>query len=121
MRNLIIFSVFLVYIFSFNSWARKPAVDPQMGIATVEFEPVAPEIAKGFNFTNTTRVPASQKAPLSGGAPFLLIALFLGLPIGIWFVIMAKASTNKKSNVVAFPTQKREEEESDDYDFPQAS
>lgn len=124
MRNLIIFGVFVLYLFNFNSWARKPAVDPQMTITTEHIKQQAPaaSVATGYNFSDQSKTaakPVTQSPPLQGGFPFLLIILAVFLPFGMWFAITTRASKQPDAEVIEFPTES--EKDDHDHEFPEAS
>ena len=102
-----------------NTWARKPAVEPQMGIEN-EFPTQSPKVAKGFAFPDTSRTPSAVAAPspatTSSTSATTVIALFLlGAPRFIWGVISWKSRKSTHHNVVEMPKN-----DHDDHDWPQA-
>ena len=93
-----------------------------MTISIEHMDKISPETAKGFNFTENQKVvqkTTKDSSPLQGGAPTLLILLFLGLPLGIWIAIIARASKGNTTNIIEFPTKSEDDEH--DHDYPQAS
>jgi hypothetical protein len=101
-----------------NSWARKPAVEPQMGIEN-EFPTQSPAVAKGYDFKNVNRTPSAQSAPVTAtnsSATTVLALFLLGAPLILWGAISWKQKEGPKpDNVVEF-----NKDDHDDHDWPQA-
>ena len=117
MRQLVLLFILILYTISLNSWARKPAVEPQMGI-TNEFQPQPPSIAKGFEFKeNVNRAPSSTDSSSTTATTFLVLIL-LGAPLLVWAGIQWKSKKSlTHSNVVNL----RDHQQEDPTDWPKAS
>jgi len=101
-----------------NTWARKPAVEPQMGIEN-EFPTQPPAVAKGYSFNNINRSPSATTTPVATeGMATTIFALFLlGAPLLMWGAISWKSKKQQHpDNVVEMPKN-----DHDDHDWPQAS
>lgn len=95
------FLLILILIMSMPLWARKPAVDPIMGIS-IDNEPKVkePSLSTGFQFSSYQEIkrhPQSieQNNEMRGQTqepdkvtPFFFMFLLLFLPVGLWFGIM---------------------------------
>jgi hypothetical protein len=132
--------VFLTILFSIQlAHARKPAVDPVVGISIEEYKEVPPEKAKGFNFNQARKPDAAQRvhnsaeiregsASDTAGAENLLVVFLVFLPViaaGMTFYLLKKEQPEeiKSDNVVDIFAKKKDDndDDHDDYNFPKAS
>lgn len=129
------------------AFARKPAVDPVIGVSIEEYKEVPPEQAKGFNFerkpnsnkaqANPERIHSPEKLAVdsatdeSSSSGKLLILFLIFLPIvasGITFYKLGRRQRDIHG-LEDVETIKSEEEtkahddheDHDDYDWPKAS
>ena len=88
---------------------RGPAVAPIIEISAEDNSPVPPSEAVAFDFTNNREIasiPAQQESLLP------LVALFVSLPLFIWFSVMMRLGRELKKhdelweNLASFPRTK---------------
>lgn len=132
-----------------NSFARKPAVEPVLGVSIEEYKEVAPEKAKGFDFNRKPTSKTNQKEEsLTTKANFterthsqadlrtdtatdtshsgtLVLLFFIFLPIiasGIVFYKLAKTEEKQERPTLRVINGSKEDEtENDDDDIKRAS
>ena len=97
MKKILI--LILTLVVSLPVWARKPAVEPVMGIS-IDNEPKVqnPTLNKGFEFTpyqeakrgpqSVSAAPEAKPAEADRVTPLFFMLIMLVLPIGLWFGIM---------------------------------
>lgn len=109
------------------SWARKPAVDPIMGIS-IDNEPIVkdPSLSQGFKFDSYQELKRSPqsvnqtKPPMALNEtektiPLLLIAFMLFLPVFVWFGFLKNLKNPHETRL-----EKKKEEDLHDH-FKKAS
>ena len=85
---------------------RGPAVAPIVEISAEDNSPVPPSEAVAYDFSNRREI-ASTPAPQTNYWP--LVALFVSLPVAIWFSMMMRLSKELKKrdgeweNLASFP------------------
>ena len=111
MRKIILLSILIIYAISFNSWARKPAIEPQMEIIN-EFKPLPPNMAKGYSFKeNVGRTPSalsSEHQTTSVAITSIITLLILGIPLSLWGAIAWKSRQLNPTNIVPFKTKQND-------------
>jgi hypothetical protein len=134
------FSIFLFTLLSFSistAFARKPAVDPGMGISIDHYDDVPAKQAKGYDWSenkaDAVSAPArpvqqqklnSQRAPsqetTTSSSPYFILGLLAALPFVLWFGIMKglPEQVASEDNTIDFPSQ---ENSDDDINYPKAS
>jgi hypothetical protein len=138
MRKLLILS--FISLVMTPSFARKPAVDPVIGVSIEEYKEVPPEKAQGFDFNrkpNSKNIAApvarthspeklsvqnATDANASSGK--LLFLFFIFLPIiasGITFYRLSKRHRDIHGMENLEVTERDEERNDDDFDIPKAS
>ena len=122
MRKVILLFILTIYAISFSSWARKPAIEPQMEVIN-EFKPLAPNVAKGYTFQeNVGRTPNAittpRKTTSTVSATSLITIVILGIPLFIWGAIAWRSRKLINSNVIPLPQKK---DHDDPEDWKQAS
>lgn len=140
MRNIIKFVIFtLIFgLLSFQSFARKPAVEPVSGISIDQYADVPPSKAKPFDFTQgqTKKLAPAKKGKTvkkttmedmrttkSRTNKILVIVMVFLLPVAVWLGLMKgikDLDIEEPSNVVDL-NSKRTNDDDDDIDFPKAS
>lgn len=122
----------LVLVMSFPVWARKPAVEPVMGIS-IDNEPKVqnPSLSKGFEFTpyqevkrgpqSVSTAPEAKPQEVDRVTPLFFILVMLVLPVGLWFGIMKNIKgTDKEVNADKVKELKNFKKDNHD-DFKKAS
>ena len=134
-------------LLSFEVEARKPAVEPVMGLSIEEYDNVPPEKAQGFNFEQDSKQSPKQVkqnqitpnqnpvAPRSlvnqslqsadSDTPAILFYILLSLlPFVVWFGLMKSLESNEEeftAEMYDLEAQRRKREEAKDDDIPKAS
>lgn len=122
-----------------SSQARRPAVEPVMGISVDEYKEVAPEKTKPYNFTQEPQVEEVSSSTSTTNTPIVtqkalenstdnpsvttaILVIFLSLPFAVWWAIMKKLPqipTRQRPQLKALEGGKSKEEETQD--LPKAS
>ncbi|OIQ19803.1 MAG: hypothetical protein BM556_04785 [Bacteriovorax sp. MedPE-SWde] len=139
MRKITVLT-FILFISS-TTFARKPAVDPVVGVSIEEYKEVPPEKAKGYDFNrrpNSEKRAASTKrthsveglkvesaTDTSASSGKLIFLFLIFLPIvasGITFYRLGRKfdGITKDSNVTDINKNKKDSDH-DDFDIPKAS
>jgi len=135
-------------LLSFEVEARKPAVEPVMGLSIEEYDNVPPEKSQGFNFEqgaeqSTKQADQNQIAPAQtpvaprslvnqsilsseSDTPATLFYILLSLlPFVVWFGLMKNLENNDEEEFTAemydLEEQRRKRKEAKDDDIPKAS
>ena len=149
-RFLFISTILLVILLSFTnvSMARKPAIDPVIGIGIDDKPAKTPTKVRFFDFKNkdnvsgknsfvpkkTNDIRSTSDLEENDGnfsLQALLIFLILLLPFGLWFGMIYRLKSNERATHIDPITTKEdfdpelaeneEEEEEDEIDYPKAS
>jgi hypothetical protein len=118
-----------------TAYARKPAVDPIVGVETENYRQVPKGQETAFDFNDRTPAQAAEKKqvremvpPSANSNAFAYFALlgFLALPFAVWYVLEKQSKkgpyTGSQSTNVSFLSDyKKEQEESDDDQVNKAS
>lgn len=150
-KPIILFIFMTAGLLSFKVEARKPAVEPVMGLSIEEYENVPPEQSQGFDFEQNeapetqSRQPgqeqltAPQTPPVasrnfinqsaqssSPDTPATLFYILLSLlPFVVWFGLMKNLDGNQKEEFTAemydLEEQRRKRDQNHDDDIPKAS
>jgi len=126
----------ILFLISAPTWARKPAVEPILGVSIEEYKEVPPEQAKGYDFSETKNLNTQERVhspegievkslsdSSSSSTSKLLFLFFMFLPIIASGFAFFKVTRKDHSNVISLEelrTRKSKEEESND-DIPKAS
>jgi len=141
MRKFLILSI--VSLLTSPVFARKPAVDPVLGVSIEEYKEVPPAKAKGFDFNRTPgskdyKAPVQRthspegltvaKATDEASSGKLLFLFFIFLPIiasGITFYRLGKRHRDihglESMTEDKHETKSESSDDHDDYDIPKAS
>lgn len=103
---------------SLSTYGRQPAVDPFVGVEPSGYVDRAPSSEKPYNFSQPEVVKTEVKeAPVQSGFTlpyFFILAALITMPFAVWHLVMNGLKKKPTSNVVSFPTQKKDEKDDDD-------
>lgn len=148
-KPIILFVFMTAGLFSFQTEARRPAVEPVMGLSIEEYENVTPEQSQGFNFERpqADRPPQNENVNIDSirqgnsiaprnlinqpssatesSAPATLFYILLSLlPFIVWFGLMknldAEQQVDNSAEMYDLEEQRRKRQKKDD-DIPKAS
>lgn len=149
-KPIILFIFMTAGLLSFKVEARKPAVEPVMGLSIEEYENVPPEQSQGFNFDQNETQKAESRQPgqeqltvpqtpvasrnlinqsaqsSSPDTPATLFYILLSLlPFVVWFGLMKNLDANREEEFTAemydLEEQRRKRDQDHDDDIPKAS
>jgi predicted nucleic acid-binding Zn ribbon protein len=121
--------------------ARKPAIEPIMGISIDDNPPANPEKNPGFKFESNTKKAATAPKTTTAPAPqakalpevtsekettsiasYIFMVFVIALPIVVWFSMMSNLHKGPSEDAeVTKLKQKKEDDHDDDYQIPKAS
>lgn len=129
----------ILFLISTPSWARKPAVEPILGVSIEEYKEVPPEKAKGYDFSETKnpssvtetsqeRIHSPEGIEVksltdSSSTSKILFLFFMFLPIIASGFAFFKISRKDHSNVISLEElrNRKDQKEEDNDDIPKAS
>lgn len=107
MKNFILLTILFSFVFSTQSFARKPAVEDFVGVESQDYQPTPKGTEFVFNFQKNLNSSVNETprfAEVSNTFNVIAVFAFVALPFLMWFGITRNSTHDKTTHTLAEKT-----------------